>query len=96
MTITTTIDHLLGDLADTHEIVLRRAEDGNPLLSAWRDAAEDARGAYAAWCVLPSAATYAVYVAMRDQADAAADTLAAGCRAVVGPCGPHAARPLAA
>ncbi len=71
---TNTINELL---ADTGELVLRDARPGDPLLAAWRIAADDERDAYAAWCAQPSALSYAVYLALSDQADAAIATLTA-------------------
>jgi hypothetical protein len=64
-------------LCDTGELVLRDPRPGDPLLAAWRIAADDERDAYAAWCAEPSALTYAAYLALRDQADSALATLAA-------------------
>jgi hypothetical protein len=63
-------------LCDTGELVLRDTRAGDPLFAAWRIAADDERDAYSEWCARPSALTYAVYLALRDQADAAASTLA--------------------
>ncbi len=93
-----TIEQLLGDIADTHEIVLRRPEGGDVLQAAWRIAAADARDAYAAWCEHPTVLTYATYLALVDQADMAAEALAADhCSRVPADCGcPHAPQPLAA
>lgn len=65
------------DLGDTHELVLARPAAGEPLLAAWRIAADDARAAYLAWCDRPSALTHAAYLAAEDQADAATATLCA-------------------
>ncbi len=64
-------------LCDTGELVLREHRSGDPLLAAWRIAADDESGAYERWCSQPSAMTYAAYLALRDQADAAATTFAA-------------------
>jgi hypothetical protein len=72
-------------LVDTGELVLRDARPGDPLLAAWRIAADDERDAYARWCAQPSVLTHAAYLALRDQADSAHATLAA-----------HAQRPLPA
>jgi hypothetical protein len=63
-------------LCDTGELVLREDRVGDPLLVAWRIAADDERDAYREWCARPSALTYAVYLALRDQTDAATATLA--------------------
>ena len=88
----------LGDLGDTHEVVLSRPTGAaDPLLGAWRIAAAEAREAYAAWCFLPSALTYAAYLAAEDQADAATATLCAAGVDAGAPCGcPHGDRLLAA
>jgi hypothetical protein len=64
---------LLEDLADTREIVLRRAAPAgdDALVQAWRNAADDARGAYLAWCERPGRLAHAAYDAAEDRADAA-------------------------
>jgi hypothetical protein len=93
---TDTIQELLGEFADTHELVLRSATPGDPLLAAWRIAAADARDAYADWCAFPGRLTYATFLALSDQADAAAVTLAADRGVLAAPAEPHAPRPLAA
>lgn len=93
---TNTIQHLLGDLADTHELVLRDADGGDPLLAAWRAAAHDARDAYAAWCEQPGPLTRAAYLALTDQADAAAAALADDRAARTAQAEPHEPRRLAA
>jgi len=87
---TNTINELL---ADTGELVLRDARSGDPLLAAWQIAAGDERDAFAAWCAEPGALSYATYLALSDQADAAAATLAADRGRAAGP---HAPRRLAA
>jgi hypothetical protein len=46
-------------------------------LLAWRIAAEEARAAYADWCVRRDRDSYAVYRAYADRADAAQASLAA-------------------
>lgn len=69
--------HTINELlADTGELVLRDTRGDDPLLDAWRIAADDERRAYDAWCAQPSALSYATYLALRDQADAAVATLA--------------------
>lgn len=96
MTVNQLID-TLGDLGDTHELVLSRpvaADD--PLLAAWRIAAADARDAYGAWCFLPSARSYAAYLAAEDQADAATATLCASRSGTPCGCPAHGERLLAA
>src|SRR3954470_16144079 len=67
---------LLDDVPDTLEIVLRRDPEWSPVLDAWRDAAEEARAAFAQWSRLRSAAAYAAYRAAQDREDAAQDALA--------------------
>lgn len=81
---------LLEDLQDTRELVIRAADVDDPVMAAWRGAAEDAHEAYDAWCAAPGRLTYAAYLAAEDQADAALASLRA---AEV--CG-HAPRRLAA
>jgi hypothetical protein len=49
----------------------------DPLIDDWRDAAADAAAAYEKWEVARDSASYAVYRAYADQADAAQDALAA-------------------
>ncbi|WP_372789861.1 hypothetical protein [Paraconexibacter sp.] len=73
---TTAIDHLLDDLHDTCEIVVRRWTPGCELRDAWRAAHEDAVAAYRAWSASPGSRTaYAVYLAAEDRADAALHAL---------------------
>ena len=67
---------LLDQVADTREIVLRRARTWSADYDAWSDAREDALQAYARWRAAPAAETYAVYRAAQDREDAAQDTLA--------------------
>lgn len=61
---------LLSMLEDTHELVLRTADD-EPLVAAWRAAAADVRAAYAAWCTEPGALRHSAYRAAEERADAA-------------------------
>lgn len=94
---TQTEHELLSWLSDSHEIVVRATtDDVDPLLAAWRVAATDAQDAYDAWCLRPSALTYAAYVALRDQADCAMASLELDRAAAAVPAGPHAPRRLAA
>jgi len=69
------LKHLLDQVADTREIILRRrtwsAEYG-----AWSDAHEEAEGAYRHWRAAGSADAYWSYRAAQDREDAAQDTLA--------------------
>ena len=67
---------LLDQVADTREIVLRRARTWSADYDAWSDAREDSLQAYARWRAAPAAETYAVYRAAQDREDAAQDTLA--------------------
>ena len=72
---TSDLRSLLDDVPDTLEIVLRRASSWSPVLEAWRDAAEEASEALAAWRHRPSRGAYAVYRAAQDREDAALDSL---------------------
>jgi hypothetical protein len=69
------LKHLLDQVADTREIVLRRrawrAEYG-----AWSDAHEEAEDAYRAWLDVGTADAYCMYRAAQDREDAAQDALA--------------------
>jgi hypothetical protein len=71
------LDHLLHDLEDGCEIVFRDPNgDADPLHSAWRNAADGAGSAYAAWRSTRTSLTHAAYLAAADQADAAQEALA--------------------
>ena len=73
----TTIHHLLDDLHDTCEIVVRHWTPGCELLDAWRAAQAEVVDAYRAWVREPGSRTaYAVYLAAEDRADAALSALA--------------------
>ena len=69
------LKHLLDQVADTREIILRRrtwsAEYG-----AWSDAHEEAEDAYRHWRAVAGADAYWNYRAAQDREDAAQDTLA--------------------
>jgi hypothetical protein len=69
------LKHLLDQVADTRELVLRRrtwrAEYG-----AWSDAHEEAEDAYLAWRAAGTADAYSIYRAAQDREDAAQDALA--------------------
>ena len=69
------LKHLLDQVADTREIILRRrtwsAEYG-----AWSDAHEEAEEAYRDWRAAGTADAYWTYRAAQDREDAAQDTLA--------------------
>ena len=69
---------LLDDVPDTLEIVLRTARPGRSLgAEAWRDAHEDAAGAWRAWRAAPGdVLAYAAYRAAQDREDAAQEALA--------------------
>ena len=67
---------LLDDVPDTLEIILRRPPEWSPVLDAWRDAADEARGALNRWRRLHTAEAYAAYRAAQDREDAAQDALA--------------------
>ncbi len=62
---------LLDSVADTHEIVVRRADEDDVLRAAWLAARDDVRDAWTAWSRQPSDERWAVYVAARDREDAA-------------------------
>lgn len=95
-TTSTTLHELLGDLTDTHEVVLRDARGDDPVLEVWRAAAADVQDAYAAWAATPGALRYAAYLAACDREDAAVGALAADRGAFHVAAEPHAPRPLAA
>jgi hypothetical protein len=72
---------LLDQVADTRELVLRRAASLGPAFNAvydaWSDAHEEAESAYVAWRRSGDRYDYAVYRAAQDREDAAQDALAA-------------------
>jgi hypothetical protein len=72
---------LLDQVADTRELVLRRAASLGPAFNAvydaWSDAHEEAESAYVAWRRSGDRHDYAVYRAAQDREDAAQDALAA-------------------
>ena len=78
---TTELRALLDQVADTRELVLRRAASLGPawnaVYDAWSDAHEEAEQAYCAWTASHRADDYAVYRAAQDREDAAQDALAA-------------------
>ena len=71
---------LLDQVADTRELVLRRAAALGPTFNAvydaWSDAHEEAEDAYATWRRTGRGEAYAVYRAAQDREDAAQDALA--------------------
>jgi hypothetical protein len=77
---TTELRALLDQVADTRELILRRAASLGPAFNAvydaWNDAHEEAEGAYVAWRASGSRDDYAVYRAAQDREDAAQDALA--------------------
>ena len=78
---TTELRALLDQVADTRELVLRRAAALGPAFNAvydaWSDAHEEAEDAYIAWRDSGSGRDYAIYRAAQDREDAAQDALAA-------------------
>ena len=72
---------LLDQVADTRELVLRRAASLGPawnaLYDAWSDAHEEAEDAYWAWHSRGGSRLYTAYRAAQDREDAAQDALAA-------------------
>jgi hypothetical protein len=66
---------LLDQVADTRELVIRRAETA-PSLDAWKDARDDAHEAYRVWRSRRGGEAYAAYRAAQDREDAAQDVLA--------------------
>jgi hypothetical protein len=78
---TTELRALLDQVADTRELVLRRAASLGPafnaVFDAWSDAHEESQEAYAVWLATKSSDDYAVYRAAQDREDAAQDALSA-------------------
>ena len=78
---TTELRALLDQVADTRELILRRAAALGPafdaVYDAWSDAHEEAQEAYRVWLATKSADAYAVYRAAQDREDAAQDALSA-------------------
>ena len=70
------LKRLLDDVADTREIVLRRARTWSADYDLWSDAHEEAEEAYRVWRFGGRGEAYAVYRAAQDREDAAQDTLA--------------------
>jgi hypothetical protein len=70
------LKRLLDDVADTREIVLRRARTWSADYDAWSDAHEEAEEALRLWRLLGGADAYVAYRAAQDREDAAQDTLA--------------------
>jgi hypothetical protein len=76
---TTELRALLDEIADTRELVLRRAASLGPsfnaVYDAWSDAHEEAEHAYGVWRTSAGRDHYAVYRAAQDREDAAQDAL---------------------
>jgi hypothetical protein len=70
------VKHLLDQVDDHGELVLRRPRTWSASYDAWIDAREDARAAYRTWRSQQTAEAYLVYRAAQDREDAAQDTLA--------------------
>ena len=77
---TTELRALLDQVADTRELVLRRAASLGPAFNAvydaWSDAHEEAEFAYVAWRTSGGGDDYTAYRAAQDREDAAQDALA--------------------
>lgn len=72
---------LLDQVADTRELVLRKASphrDTSAAYDAWSNAHEEAQDAYWTWLAAGGADAYAAYRAAQDREDAAQDALAGG------------------
>jgi hypothetical protein len=69
------LKHLLDQVADTREIILRR-RSWSAEYGAWSDAHEEAEHAYLEWRAAGTADAYCIYRAAQDREDAAQDTLA--------------------
>jgi predicted metalloendopeptidase len=70
------LKHLLDDVPDSRELVLRRGERWSALHDAWREAHDEAVEAYAGWSTRRTTSAYVAYRAAQDRADAAQDSLA--------------------
>jgi hypothetical protein len=74
------LHRLLDSVADTREIVVRRADADDALLAAWEAARDDAIEAWTAWVARAGPdrpAAWTTYVAARDREDAALEALIA-------------------
>lgn len=77
--------HLLEDVPDTREIVLREPHrDGelrhrDELAVVWSAARAEANLAYDTWCAASCESAYVAYRAAEDRANAAEDALSAVC-----------------
>lgn len=70
------VKHLLDQVPDNRELVLRRQPTPSAAHDAWAEAREEAREAYRRWRAAATLEAYAVYRAAQDREDAAQDTLA--------------------
>ena len=70
-----TPDHTSRELVELLHAVPPAAEDGSPVLDAWRQAAADADQAYDAWQQAPDVDVYVRYLAAEDRAVTAEDQL---------------------
>ncbi len=71
------LHRLLDSVADTREIVVRRADADDALLAAWEDARDDANETWFRWAARPTGDRWVVYLAARDREGAALAALAA-------------------
>jgi hypothetical protein len=67
---------LLDQVADTHELILRREPARDALYDAWSDAHEETEGAWRTWRSDGGRDSYLAYRAAADREDAAQDALA--------------------
>jgi hypothetical protein len=70
------LKNLLDGVADTRELVLRRAGGSGATYDAWNDAHDEAEEALRVWGATGTAEAYAIYRAAQDREDAAQDALA--------------------
>jgi hypothetical protein len=70
------LKQLLDQVADTRELVLRRAHTWSADFDAWSDARDESFAAYGEWRALRTRESYVAYRAAQDREDAAQDTLA--------------------
>lgn len=70
------LKHLLDQVPDTRELVLRRQSTWSVAFDAWVEARDDAHDAYRRWRAIATPESYTVYRAAQDREDAAQDTLA--------------------
>ncbi len=75
------LKHLLDDVPDTRELILRRADPAaaagrGAAYDAWNDAHEEAEAHYREWQLGGGGDAYSAYRASQDREDAAQDALA--------------------